>query len=152
MTDPKPPERRGITHAYQTDQSTGKDAPSYHKHRCTLERAWDGSGNNARKTEAERQAKARQVDQAIHKTPVSRKQVNRLKEQRAVARAQAALTPKGPMNTRVLTTIESIRERQIHFQEKRLNRQQGEAERAFKRSDRSHFKQPQRSSERCHSR
>lgn len=149
MDQDQPPKRRGITHAYQTDLTSGEDAPGYHKHRDTLDRAWNGQTH---KQEAERQAEVRRVNQAIHKTPVLRTQVERLKEQRAVARAHAALTPKGPTNTRVLTMIEAIRERKIHFQEKRLNRQQGEAQRAFKDSNRSRFKPPERQSEHDHSR
>jgi len=152
MDENGPPTRRGITHAYRTDQSIGKDAPGYHKHRDTLDRAWNGLSNEAQRQEAEQQAEARRASQAIHKTPVSRTQVERLKEQRAVSRAQAALTPKGPTNTRVLTMIEAIRERKIHFQEKRLDRQQGEAQRAFKDSNRSRFKQPERHFEGGHSR
>ncbi len=87
---------------------------------------------------------SRKIDQAIHKTPVSRLQIDQLKAQRLVPRAQATLTPTGQMHTYAVTSLEAVRERKIGFGEKRLGRLEGEALRGFERTQ-GRFLTPRRS-------
>ncbi len=122
--DNKPAQRRGITHAYQSDRGQGGNAPSFYKRCDTLWQSWDKAMSDRNNTGArkyrEKATQGQAIDKEVHRTPVSRMEINRLKAERARARAQPELTPNGPMGTRAQSVAEATRERKIHFQEKRL--------------------------------
>jgi len=130
------PKRRGITAAYQTGSGLFGDTPQYQKEAETLRKAWENKERDPKSREAfERDAR-------IHKKPVSRLQINNMKAQRQKPGVQSRLIPKGPGAAPSRNAQDAERERKIHFQEKRLGRQQGIAKQDFKRSNRSQFRGP----------
>lgn len=67
-------------------------------------------------------AAARERDQRIHRSPVTRAEIERLKAERQAPKVTLALTPDGHTNLTVDRKHEAVREQRIFKGEKRLRR------------------------------
>jgi hypothetical protein len=143
---------RGITSAYRTGEGLYGHTPRYHKEHDTLWQGWDKAladpDNPGAKTYEAKRREGEARDQRIHAKPVSKLHVDQLKAERAKPQAQSHLTPNGPGAAHVRSAKESERERKIHFQEKRLDRQQGAAQQGFNPASKAQKRGPIRGPER----
>ncbi|MCJ2186246.1 hypothetical protein [Novosphingobium beihaiensis] len=66
---------------------------------------------------------ARERDERIHRSPVTRAEIERLKAERQVPKTELTLTPDGHTGLTVDRRREAVREQRIFKGEKRLDRQ-----------------------------
>lgn len=132
------PKQRGITHGYQSGDGLNGTVPSYHKEAGTLWQGWDKAmadkNHQGTRTFEQKRREGMERDQRIHQKPVSKLEVDRLKAERAKAKAQSHLIMKGPDGAYIRSATQSERECKIGVQEKALNRQKGRAQKGFERS------------------
>lgn len=143
---------RGITHSFQTAEGLHGKPPSFHKEANTLWQGWDqaiaNSNHPGTRTLEGKRKQGQEIDDRVHRTPVSRPQIDHLKAERDKAQLHSRLIPKGPGVAHVHSAQHSERERTISFQEKRLARQQDVARSSFDASSKAQIKGPMRSPDR----